>query len=380
MLKTPKHIHRFLFSSPAHFVGEVETNDYLLTPAFPSFTKGMEVFYVDGPGRRSFFTVTLRIEEEGVADKKKSTVRHSYDSVAETLAGLLSAFYGKLITNQGYLDFGDISAVPRLDFNHTVDYALFPFNSRPRRATGLKDLNLAHSSHFISAFISNSSAEAWGPISNGAAFYQQALSLFSERPHLSFALLLSALECLLPLGKYDEGDLYDPKLLADLAVIEAKVEGGAEIVKRLKSRMFQIRRKCAMFIRTRLDEQFYSTTESDPNYPKLKPSDTEKRIQAAYDLRSRFMHTGKSHGVWVDTFKHVGAEFIIGDPVIADSELKKLIVDSVTLSGLERVVQYCLFRSITDFSKIENSSSDSVVRASLPPKEDAVVKMRLAKS
>src|SRR5205823_13328258 len=115
---------------------------------------------------------------------------------------------------------------------------------------------------------------------------------------------------------------------------------------RLKSRLFQIRRKCALFVRQTLDEPFYQSSESAPGYPRVCARDIERRVKATYDLRSRFMHTGRSQGVWVNALKHVGAEVMIGDPVISDPELKKLVVNSLTLCGLERVVQYCLHRSI----------------------------------
>jgi hypothetical protein len=78
-------------------------------------------------------------------------------------------------------------------------------------------------------------------------------------------------------------------------------------------------------------------------------------VKAAYDLRSRFMHSGRSQGGWVNAMKHAGAEIVIGDPVIKDPELKKLVVDSLTLCGLERVVQYCLHRSI--LNRISSTSS-----------------------
>lgn len=72
----------------------------------------------------------------------------------------------------------------------------------------------------------------------------------------------------------------------------------------------------------------------------------ESRIKAAYDLRSMFLHTGKSHGGWVNTFQEMNSEIIVGDPVVADAELKKLIVRVPSLAGQERIVHYCLFTQV----------------------------------
>jgi hypothetical protein len=355
MLKPPQDIHRFLFSSSAHVVGVVETDSYLLMPAFPSLDTAMQLFYTPGPNQRSFVSVTIRIKEAEV-DPAKPPQRNNYNWLADHLAVLLCGFYGKLVVNHGYTNWGDIFSVPHLGFDHTVDHALPPFNSSPRAATKLPDMNLAHTKALLSAFLKGGGIDdAWASITNAAAFYQQALTLYSERPHLSFTLLLSSLECLLPLIKYNDDEIYDERLLEDLSTIGMKIEGGVEIVNRLKSRLFQIRRKCALFVRQTLDEQFYQSSESTIGFLRVSRNDIERHVKAAYDLRSRFMHSGRSHGGWVNAMKHAGAEIVIGDPVIKDPELKKLVVDSLTLCGLERVVQYCLHRSI--LNRISSTSS-----------------------
>lgn len=350
-LKPARDIHRFLFSSPASFVGHVETETYLLMPAFPS-GEDMRLFCTQGPYQRSFVSATLQIPEDEPA-AGEPPVRNNYCWLADQLAGLLCAYYGKLIVNHGYTNWGDIFSVPQFGFVPTVDYSLPPFDGKPRAATRLPDLNLAHSARLLSGFmLAKGSDELQTSAVNASAFYQQALTLYSQRPHLSFTLLLICLECLLPLGRYADEDVYCAELLDDLSAITAEVEGGAEIVKRLKSRLFQIRRKCALFVHQTLDGDFYQSSESELNLRRASAGDIQCHIKAAYDLRSRFMHTGRSHGVWVNAMKHVGEELVSGDPVIHDPDLKKLVVNSLTLFGLERVVQYCLHRSIISTIKV----------------------------
>lgn len=328
----------------------VEADDYLLVPAFPTFGKGSSIFFAEGPSRRSFISVTLSIEESDSAEAAK--FHRSYGWVADHLAALLSGFYGKLVTNHGYTNIGDLFSVPDLDLGHVGDHALPPFNSKPRAATGLNDLNIVHSSEVLASLLSGGlEKDEWASVLSAAAFYQQALALFSDRPHLSFSLLVSSLECLLPLIDYSEGELFDEELLSDFASISAQSGDGPSIVGRLKKRMYQVRRKCSAFVARTLDSQFYERPETKEAYALVKPDHIEERIRAVYDLRSRFLHTGRTHGNWVNALKHIGAEIMVGEPQIQDTKLKKLVATSVSLTGLERIVQYCLFSWISRLAK-----------------------------
>lgn len=153
------------------------------------------------------------------------------------------------------------------------------------------------SSHVLKAFFSRGTKDdQWASLLSGAAFYQQGLTLFSDRPHLSFSLLISSLESLLPLIDYTEQELFDPDLLADFGAISSQAKYGELIVERLKNRMYQVRRKCGAFVAKTLDRQFYDRHESSEAFFSVKPDRIDARIKAAYDLRSRFLHTGRSHG------------------------------------------------------------------------------------
>ncbi len=340
-LKPDKRIHRFLFSSPAHFVGTVETDDYLFVPAFPSLSKGASVFLTEGPTRRSFISITLALEKPETDQPTKVKVREMYSWVADHLAALLSAFYGKLVVNHGYTNFGEIFSVPELDLPGISDYALPAFNGKPRAASGLPDLNVGAASQALKAFFSRGlEDDNWASVLSAAAFYQQALTLFSDRPHLSFSLLVSSLESLLPLVDYSEEELFDPLLLSDFSTIASQAKGGELIVERLKSRMYQVRRKCGAFVAKTLDAQFYERHESSEAFFSVKPDRIDERIKAAYDLRSRFLHTGHSHGSWIDVLKHAGAEVMIGDPVIEDVKETGSAIGHFDRTGTNRAILF----------------------------------------
>jgi hypothetical protein len=75
-----------------------------------------------------------------------------------------------------------------------------------------------------------------------------------------------------------------------------------------------------------------------------KRVDLRPRVLAAYDVRSRLLHTGDRTGIWALTHSSMGEETCLGTPVLNDEKLKKLITSSLSLVGLERVTS-TVFRS-----------------------------------
>ncbi len=110
--------------------------------------------------------------------------------------------------------------------------------------------------------------------------------------------------------------------------------------------MFQNKRKCALIAQNSTDARFFESTETEGDYPRITQECIADRIKAAYDIRSMFLHTGKSHGVWATAYEKINAEVIIGEPVIPDADLKKLVIRAPTLAGLERVIHYCIYTKL----------------------------------
>jgi hypothetical protein len=82
-----------------------------------------------------------------------------------------------------------------------------------------------------------------------------------------------------------------------------------------------------------IDDRFFSTTvpETDTNRAQLRSKDFLDRISAAYDIRSRYVHTGVSFGAWIAP-GGLG-EIQLGRPVMEDEELSKLLAIAPTYSG-----------------------------------------------
>jgi len=340
-LKPSETIFRFLFSSPAHFAGECEGEDFWLTPAFPSFDRrGRELLAIGaGPFRRSHFCFSVEVPKR---DKSAMTYP-MYEWVGEEMSALLGAFYGKLILNLGHVQAGRFVTVPSMPERRFHRYDKPPFNDRPRCPNGVEP-NLAEAAPLIAKYVKVAATDDQLPLLvRSADFYRLALETYDERPEVAFAMLISTLEVLTGLRGYTEEELYDEQLLADLRLIETSCADGLQIARRLRGRLYQVKRKVAALARDLVPDTFFEQRETKLPWGFIQDrAELVERIRAAYDIRSRLLHTGNRSGLWYIEYDHQGEERGAGEPVLEDKELVKLLGRSVNLVGLERITSTVL--------------------------------------
>lgn len=345
-LRPPDTVFRFLFTSPASFVGESSSDSFWLTPAFPAFDRrNRAVQYPAGPYRRSHFTLSVLVPEP---DRNGKVVHYPvYEWVGEEVSALLGAFYGKLILNLGHTQAGRLLTVPVSFEAATPHYDKPPFNDSPRRPKG-HGVNLQNAGALVDAYIRFADTDTQLPlILRAAEFYRIALENYSDRPEMAFTMLVSALEALLDVRTYSEEELYHELLIKDLKQIRETCSDGDAIVKRLKSRLFQVKRKVAALVGAMIPDAFFTERETSLEYGFIRNrEELIMRVRAAYDLRSRLLHTGDRTGLWFVEFDHQGAEVGLGAPVMRDKELVKLLCQGVTLTGMERIVSTVLRTAI----------------------------------
>jgi len=329
-------------SSPAWFTNELIEEDYFLRLAFPdSSTSSACEHHRPSPRRRSFISLGLQIEEE----EKKSIVIPHYQWLSKQVAFLLSGFYGKLIVSHGYLEKGDQFWVPELTIDPIPYFDSPPFNDKPRKATSIKpDVSICKG--VLADFLFRSDSGDWSRIIAACESYHGALRFLSSDPMLAFVLILSGLEVLSLGCEVSDEDIFDERFYGKMLAIKSELKDGLKIYKELRSRLYQISQRTAIYVDQILDDPFYTAHESREPFMSLQPENIKQRIKAAYGLRSKYLHTGQSIGGWARYDTNMRADIVLGDPVVGDSELKKMISRSPTLNGLERIFQYCLFQEI----------------------------------
>jgi hypothetical protein len=177
-----------------------------------------------------------------------------------------------------------------------------------------------------------------------AKFYQQALQNVETEPEVAYLHLITAGEILTNAHRPESDEYIDESVGAILDKVRQNVPNGEKAAKILANRMRQIKHRFRLTVGDFIDEQFFDATKNEPNFKKLRKDDFSKRISAAYDIRSRYVHTGCSFGGWIAPWRDRLEEVCPGTPRIADEELAELIQAAPTYIGLERVIRYCLFR------------------------------------
>jgi len=98
-LHPAKKIGRFLISSPAKFVGELEISGLLISHAFPNFLSTTETrnYMSPSPYSQYFYILSTSITDTGTENQPASIPK--YDPVM--VADLVSLWYGKQIFLHG---------------------------------------------------------------------------------------------------------------------------------------------------------------------------------------------------------------------------------------------------------------------------------------
>ena len=292
-----------------------------------------------GPYRRSHFCLSVEVPER---DPSANTYP-MYAWVGEELSALIGAFYGKLVLNFGHMQAGRLVTVPSTDERPIYRYDKAPFTDQARRPNG-PELNLSHAEPLVAKYVKVAGSDTQLPLLVRAAdFYRLALETYGERPEVAFAMLISTLEVLTAINTYSEEELYDEQLLDDLKLISAMCTDGPDIVSRLKGRLYQVKRRVAALVNHVVPDSFFQERETTMAWGFIVDrNELVDRVRAAYDIRSRLLHTGNRSGLWYIEHDMQGEERGAGEPVMDDKDLVKLLTRSVNLVGLERITSTVL--------------------------------------
>jgi hypothetical protein len=343
--------HVFLLSSPTHFVGECLSEHFLLTHAWPSSgRRGIFATNPNDPTYRNFFTVAFS-DEQRKREEGKFRVVPTYEYVADVFCVFLSLLFGKRFDSHGCLQRGEHYGLPMVAPAQAIDLPQWSlFNSKSRKDVGF-ELNFAEVKHIASildsVFKEIVSDEPVGEKTELAfatgKFYWQALHQVSADPEVAFLNLVTAGEVLSSGFAFTDDELFDDETRNVLNTI--KVQAGQDIHDRVKGRMYQVRRKFRLTLSRLLNDDFFSGAESQDKWCILTKEKIESRINAAYDLRSRYLHTGARFGGWIQPTAHLW-EVAVGQPVVEPADWKKILSTTPTFIGLERLIRFALLRFI----------------------------------
>lgn len=339
-LRPNKTTQKALISTTSRLVGEYEKDDVLVTHAWPDFYDRSKMARTsEGPASRSAFIFAFKTRP---IDRTAGITIPNYSPMGALACSYLSVLFGKRFDSHGLLENSGFFHVPDLtQFGHLCNHHL-PFNSHMPRVDFPVPLNLAEISR-IDRLIHD---EGLDPkfvraFQVAAKFYLQAIQNAELDPEVAYLHLITSGEMLSNFHEYEKTALMDVETRHILGRIRTELHDGNKVANFMSGKLLQVKRRFAETIIQLVDSSFFDRTESRDEYGRFKKNSFKNAISAAYDLRSRYVHTGVPFGGWISLWQN---EVQFGQPVVEDKELGKILALAPTFTGLERVIRYCLLR------------------------------------
>jgi hypothetical protein len=352
-LRPDKSIHKFLISTPSRFVGEFESSDLLITHAWPTFQGDRDALGLrPGPYSRNYYVIIFRIPPPD------NQLRPNYRPLGERICASLGFLFGKRFDFHGVIESDGMFHAPDMSVRVVELSESGPYNHRPRKDLDI-ELNLTHFGKISALFVGGNMPQVFLNVLFAAAmFYQRSLQIFDLEPGLAYLDLITCGEILCNHTNYPDTSLYDPDVLDALEKLRSVPNAGDAAYRKLKGSLRQIKRRFTRTILDFLNDYFFTNTEAI-EHGKLTKSATnpmwkegseeitvERRIKAAYDLRSLYVHTGVDFSDAVLSLRPMLNETQIGLRHFDSTEMEEAVLLAPTYLGMERILRYCLVRFV----------------------------------
>lgn len=349
-------ITRFLISTPSRFVGESESETYLLTHAYENHRLDLYRPNPTESSYRQYLELTVSTPEY----QRDTIVIPDYTHVAENFCIALSVLFGKRFDSNGLLLQHGHPYVPSSKLGGERYNKALAFNSLKERCDFRLELNLQNVEKIIAIVhgVSESKQEVQDAFLYAGKFYLDALREMENNPEVAFINLVTSCEILAAQQNYDIESLLDDEIRSLLNKIELGLDDGDKVARQIKKRLSGISEKFCLLVTEHIDEDFFSETESLSPSNQLTSENFKSRLKAAYSIRSTYVHAGKFMSNWFSV-NHLtqNEEIISGNPVIEDAAMKRHVKRSPTILGLERIVRYVLIKYLIKNEMIDTFSS-----------------------
>lgn len=341
-LRPDETIQKSFISTTSRLYGEFESKHLVVMHAW-SFGGPVDRGFAEGAASRNVFVMSFRTEpyERGIG-----AAIPNYAHFSRVVAASLSVLFGKRFDDHGMLQNSGMHHAPDFSQVETLCAHWLPHNSHRPRVDMDVPLNLAAIDR-IEALLDGTELDSRfeKAFHAAASFYSQALQTAAHAPEVAFIHLITAGEVIANFQSPTGADLLDEEARMLLEKVAQLGADGGELARRLAGRFRSVKRKFVVTLLSLVDDSFFERSEAKETYERFAAGDFEKRLAAAYDLRSRYVHTGTNFGPYIDGLVPGGnAEIRWAHPVTGDKALDKALALAPTLVGLERLIRYCLLR------------------------------------
>lgn len=339
-LRPSDTVQKLLISTTSQLIGEFESDLLLVTHAW----RDSHISYTESPLSRSAYIVAFETEAH---EKKIGSMRPDYAWVGNLICIYLSILYGKRFDSHGMIEGAGMFRLPDYSLFQSIVKPGLPQNSHaPRRDIAIP-LNLVEIGRIEPLLRPGQDSRFMTFLQTAGRFYLQALQNFEDRPDAAYLNLITAGEVLSNYYNYDKDELLDDQAREIIRQISAASDNGPELARKIKGRLFQVKRRFLRALEDLLTDPFFAESEAKRDFLRLKKADIESRLAAAYDLRSQHVHSGIPFGHWISqTLGGEAGEVQVGIPVVDNKDFEKVLSKAPTYFGLERIIRYCLLRFI----------------------------------
>ena len=336
-------IQKLLLSSTCRFIGEYDQPGVLLTHAWPGFRDRVGANRMaEGPLSRNAFVLCF---ETSPIERAAGLVLPDYSQIGESMASLMSVLYGKRFDSHGVIESNGFFSLPDTTAFSSICDASLPHNSHQARVNFPVNLDIGEAAKIITFFTHRRANERFAQtFETACSFYCRSLRACETDPEVAYLHLITAGEILASYIERDQDDLLDESMKNALIAIASGLPNGDKIARTIKGRLLQIKRKFVKAFTELVTTEFFANAESAQPFFALNFETFERRMAAAYDLRSKFVHTGIHFGSWIAPRGNNRAEIQGGKPVVSDKEFGKILATAPTFIGLERTVRFALLR------------------------------------
>ena len=324
-LRPKKSVHKALISTTSRMTGEYENRGILITHAWPQFqSRSIRMRFTATHMSRSGYVIAF---ETLPVEMRPGVPVPDYSPTGDVLAAYLSVLFGKRFDCHGLLEGSGFYQIPEIGAYDTPCNPKLPFNSHDTRTCFAVPLEINQLSMIEGVLIGTSTDTANLSRLNAACkFYMQALQNAEHNTEVAYLHLITAGEILSSDFRYEN-------------------------TRGVKGKF--VRALCSL-----LDDDFYVAQDSAQKFGRFEPNNVERSLGAAYDLRSRYVHTGAPFGMWVDPARGaVSGDLQVGKPVVKDRNLGRFLAVAPTFVGLERLVRYCILRWMASRGQLVRHSS-----------------------
>jgi hypothetical protein len=329
-LNPDKSVHKYLLSSPASFTGMYEQEDFLIAPA-------LQKNHVN----RYFYVYAIRREE---TDNENTILVPNYSTSADNLCIALSVFYGKRFDNHGAIESAGKFWIPNYG-DITFLNTNFLTNNQKVRVDLNNSLNFKNCESLINAITTPENNNLWGDFFTAGKFYLSSLKLVDIDLERAYLDLITCGELLSSFYEYSEDKLYshDKDLCSVLDRMQL-AEMDEKDICFIKKRLYQVKRRFCLTFNELINKNFFEKTESESDDTKLTYDRFNICIKSAYDLRSKYVHSGTKFKQWIEPYNELMYETLPYSANVDDKDFKKILCQIPTYTGLERIVRFSLLR------------------------------------